>query len=481
MSIRPYFFVAFLLAAMAGAAVGSKASGKEISLAEVEGCSRISAPISGSALRKLVEGHIHSSSTAQGELATQTFSLLVPQSGQGVATTKNPKFGEYPDRYWFEKDRVCMESDWCMQIARCTKGSVPYVAWTVGSGAAWAISTVEPDPAAAVPALTANAISPKPDYDPPPIAPAADWSVAKTDFFRGFAGLNGIYIAERQADNAVIEEFFAAHDFTRGNKFNDGRREVRNLIRLHHADKEPTTAYNSGSESGTREVLFGVLGPPGDKLDLASLDPGVVDVMTDAEGAATQQHWSMIQVYFYWTAANWDPTTFQNAINIRVISPRNDLLGRAVVLCDATEFGADAPQLSVFAEDQPCRRYNRAFEVTEMLDGKNALQVAAALKRADEPLVMMAGEIGIAGDRITVSAAPVPSLVTINDGRFHGWDSWLDQTRAANGRGGRRIVCELPIEDAEDLAALERGDLLRFIPKLREVSDRIVRLECDLS
>lgn len=480
MSIRPYFLFALLLAAMAGMAMGSKASGKEISLAEVEGCTEIGPPLSAAGLRKIVPGHIHRSPLPGGAEMTQTFSLLTRSGGQGVTTTKNPNFGEFSDRYSLERDRVCMESGWCLQIARCTKGSVPYVAWTAGSAGAWAISAVEPAPEAAVPILPANAISPKPDYEPPPIAPAADWSVAETDAFRGFAGLNGIYIAERQADNVVIEEFFAAHDYTRGNKINDGRRDVQNLIRVHQPGKEPTTIYSSGSESGTRDVLFGVQGPPGDKLNLERLDPGVVDVMTDADGAATQQHWSTIRVYLYQTLAHWDPSTFQNNTFMRVISPSDGSSGRAVVLCDAVEFGADAPQVSVFAEEPPCRRYNRAFEVTEMLGGKNALQVAAMLKTVDHPMVMVVGDIGIAGDQISITAASVQPLVRINDGRFHGWDAWLNQTRAAGSRYGRRIVCEFPIASADALSMLEKGDIMRFAPKLQAASDQTVRLECKL-
>ncbi|MCR9088081.1 MAG: hypothetical protein NXH97_15205 [Rhodobacteraceae bacterium] len=462
--------------------LGSAAFAQPVSLDGVPGCSQISAPLSGDELLKTVSGQIVAGPTALGGSFTKTYSPLDQADAMGVMTfSSGDAVSKY--RYWIDGDRVCagLSFEECEQIAHCTEGTVPFVTWFVGDEASpRELTSITPDPVAARADMPVVSVSPKPDYDISAIAPAADWSMAETDAFRGLAGLNGIYIAEGASDGPIIDDYLVAQDFSTGRRGGDNRRMVGNLIRVHQPEGSATAFYSFAMEGGTWEAMFGLHSNADDILDLSKATPGVIDLATDSEGFASPKHWAVMNTHLLWTYADWDPATHAAPIVIRVITPFDDLLSRSILLCDSAEMMGGAPQSSLFKNGDTCRRYDRGFEVTDMLAGKNALQVVAAIKGSTHPMLMTVGELAVSGDTITVKAGMISPILQINTGQFQGWDAWMDRVNTAGSGRGRPVFCQFPISAADRLASLEVGAVLAFFAELEDASDRAVRLNCRL-
>ena len=453
----------------------------------VPGCAQVGAVLSEAELREIVPGHIHESLTEDQGQYVEVFSRLASPAAVGVLayrSTDQPE--DTMSGYRIEEEGICIfeptDASWfCQKIALCASGEVDHVGF-VEDGASWIYSAISPDPEAEVAvfseeeAMRPYMVSPRPVYDTAHVAPAADWAVAEGDAFRGFSGLVGVYVAEGAGAGPVIRDFVLARDYSTGQRINDGRRAVGTLLRIEGQGLDVPPLFHWAGESGTWELMFGPSGSEGDRLDLQSATPGVVDIVTSAEGLAGWEHWNNLIVHLFSTYARWDPATHASTALVRVISPWDDLLARSVLVCDARELGA--PQMTLLGGDT-CRRYDRAFEVTEMLRGRNALQVAAAIGAQEQPLVMQVGDIAVAGDTITIGAAPVPPFVLIDTGQFQGWADWIDRTQGSGGRE-RPVTCRFPFSAAERLGDLEAGDLLRFRAELAGASDAGVQLDCRL-
>jgi hypothetical protein len=467
----------------AGLLAGAAAAQTPAVPATVPGCARVGPLLSAAELLEIVPGNIHTSDLPAGGEFVERYSLLDGPAANGLAESLHPEFGVWRARYRIGPEGLCLLydgiMDWeCQRIARCASGEVGLVAWFDG-GEGWAIGRIERDPEARLADLPVLSVSPRPVYDASGIAPAANWAPGENEHFGGFAGLVGVYVAEGAGTGPVIEEYFTAQDYSTGQRASDDRRIVSSLLRLHRSGQEPVQLYHFASESGTREAMLGLSGAPEDRLDLATASPGVVDLVTDAGGEASPAHWTGLVTRLFWTYAQWDPASHVRPAQLRVISPFRELLGRSVLLCDSAEMGEGAPQVSLLGAGETCRRYDRAHEVTELLRGRNALQVAAALGAQGAPLVMQVGEIAVAGDTITLGAVPVAPFVLINTGQFQGWADWMDRTQSVGGRE-RPVTCRFPLAVADRLGATEAGDLLRFRAELAAASDAGVQLDCRL-
>jgi hypothetical protein len=323
-----------------------------------------------------------------------------------------------------------------------------------------------------------SSVSPRPNYDTSGIAPAPDWAPAETSHFAGLAGFVGVYIAEG-AVGTLVADYLTAHDYSTGRRANDERRIDSSFLRLHRPGREPVQLYHFAREGATPQEFFGDDVSGAERFDLAAARPGVIDILTDAEGVASPHHWFDLDLRLFWTYADWDAASQAQPGQMRVVMPRREFLGRSVLLCDVAEPWADAVQVSYLDAGETCRRYDRAFEVTELLRGRNALHVAAAIRAQEAPLVMRVGEIAVAGDTILLGAAPVPPFVLINTGQFRGWADWFDRTQSVGSRE-RPVTCRFPLSAADRLGEVEAGDLLRFHAELAGASDAGVQLDCRL-
>ena len=460
--------------------------------ASVAGCAQVGAVLSAAELMEIVPGHMHVSTPDDGTRFHELFSVLVTPSSIGVRYHgKDPAPFSTTGGYRIGEDGLCTsdsrQGPWaCQRIARCASGEAEYVGWREGDDTGWAYSRIAADAAMRIESFSddmatpaAPTVSARPVYDTAHVAPRADWSVAEGDVFRGFPGLVGIYIAEGADDGPLIRDYVMAQDYSTGQRIDDGRRTVSTLLRIEGEGLSVPPLFHWATDGLTNELMFGPAALDGDRLDLATATPGVIDIVTSAEGVAGWEHWTMLRVELFSTYVRWDPATHASDGQVRVISPMGDLLSRSVLVCEAAEYAGHAPQVTLMGGEPICRRYDRAFEVTEVLRGKNALQVAAAIGAQEHPLVMQVGEIAVTGDTITIGAAPVQPFVLINTGQFQGWADWIDRAQATGGRE-RPVTCRFPLSDADRLGDVEAGDLLRFYAGLAGASDAGVQLDCRL-
>jgi hypothetical protein len=243
--------------------------------------------------------------------------------------------------------------------------------------------------------------------------------------------------------------------------------------------REPDQFYHFAQDGVPLEDFFGIYGPDADRFDLAAARPGVFDLLTDAEGAASLGRWFDLKIRLFWTYADWDAPSQAQPGQMRVVMPMWEFGGRSVLLCDLAEPWADAVQVFYLDPGETCRRCDCAFEITGLLYGRNPLQVAAAIGAQEAPLVMQVGEIAVTGDAILLGAAPVPPLVLINTGQFQGRADWIDRTQGTGGRE-RPVTCRFPLSAADLLGEVEAGALLRFHAGLAGALDAGVQLDCRL-
>ena len=118
--------------------------------------------------------------------------------------------------------------------------------------------------------------------------------------------------------------------------------------------------------------------------------------------------------------------------------------------------------------------------MTELVNGRNAIQISALINGLDVPLVMQANEISVTGEAIVVGTAAFDEFVLLNTGQFQGWGDWFDRTSTPGSSGGPRVSCRFSMTAADRLVNLANGALLQFRAEVDSAFDRRIELGCHL-
>lgn len=464
------------LAAPVAIAQGAAGGGLAEAVAAYEGCAEIGRPLTREELLEIVPGHRHGG-------ATGWFDIYGPVDPDTLAGLFAPGGNTDRDllRYVIDGDAVCFPASAdrkkgdCARYARCLSGEMSHLAWyTKPLPSAEIVAIDRVTESADAQALVYPSVSPKPEFAVPVSAEPPNVQFDDNEVSALREGLVGLYVEESDLGETVVGNYLVANAaMARDPRTDGGNWSYLSRVWIVREGLDDLIVVPTALFEGAWNEFFSPGADPDDKIEIDTLSPGVLEIVTNDAGVAGPAHWSGLDVRALRSNQGVAPEAYRGEMWVVSVALPGARPGSPLVLCtypalsrlSDTSFRAGGPR---------CSRYDRVPEVTSVLGSDNALGVATALDGEGAPFFMRVGDVAVASGEITLTASEFRAKVIV--ARSADAASWRDPRRGLE----RPVRCRFSATVLERLAGLEVGDVLQFRAELIEASGRGIDLACRL-